>query len=72
MLEHAVFLAAVQKQRLHRNRRQVGYNDGEFLWDALGVRDVGNNEAGHAGQQRDGLGNVPRWLERSKSNRIGR
>jgi len=59
MLEHAVFSAAFQKQRLHRNRRQVGYNDVELLWDALGIRDVGYDEAGHASQQRDGLGYVP-------------
>src|SRR5262249_16977163 len=58
MFEHAVLIAALQQERLHRDGRQVGYNDPEFLWDALGVRDVGHDEAGHARQQRDRLRNV--------------
>jgi hypothetical protein len=32
-----------------------GTNDGEFLWDTLGIRDIGHNEAGHAGHYRDRL-----------------
>jgi hypothetical protein len=44
MLEHAVFSAALQQQRLQRDGRQVGYNHSEFLWDAPGIRDVGHNE----------------------------
>src|SRR5262245_12006804 len=51
MFEHAVLIAALQQERLHRDGRQVGDNDGEFLWDAFGIRDVGHNETCHAGQQ---------------------
>jgi len=50
MLEHTVFSVALEQERLHRDGRQVGYNRGEFLRDALGIRDVGHNETCHPGQ----------------------
>src|SRR5262252_7111413 len=51
MLEHAVFSAALEQQRLHRDGRQIGHNFGKFLWDAPGIGDVGHNETCHASQQ---------------------
>ena len=44
MLEHALFSAALQQQRLQRDGRQVGYNHSEFLWDAPDIPNVGHNE----------------------------
>ena len=49
MLEHVVFSAALKKQRLHGNGRQVRYNLDKLHWDTLGICDIHHNEAGHTG-----------------------
>ena len=56
MLEHPVLVLRCQQQRLDRHGRKHRNNSHQFLWNALRIGNVCDDEPGHVSQGGDGFG----------------